>query len=85
MDETMLQQAFWAYFSEAASYTKIKGNRYIIANDLLERTAIKHAMKRTQNNKVQAAKLVGLNRNTFRKRIEAYELEFPPYGKCHAS
>ena len=85
MDETMLEQAAWAYFSEASTYTKIKGNRYLIATDIIERAAIRHAMKRTNNSKVKAAKLLGMNRNTFRKRAEEYGLNFPPYGRCHAS
>jgi DNA-binding NtrC family response regulator len=40
----------------------------------LEREMTLHAMRRTGNNQVRAAKLLGITRGTLRKRLERYEI-----------
>jgi two-component system response regulator AtoC len=43
--------------------------------DRIERFLIKRALKETDNNQVQAAKLLGISRNTLRHRIYKYRIE----------
>ena len=40
----------------------------------VERPLIRHALRETGGNQIQAAQLLGLHRNTLRKKIEAYGL-----------
>ncbi|NVN99552.1 MAG: sigma-54-dependent Fis family transcriptional regulator [Geobacteraceae bacterium] len=51
------------------------GNRYQKVSQDLEKAAIKVALKRSDNNQVLTAKMLGISRNTLRSRIERYRLE----------
>jgi DNA-binding NtrC family response regulator len=46
-----------------------------VSLDEVERALLQQALARSGGNKVQAAKLLGLTRNTLRYRLEKYELE----------
>ncbi|MYG39620.1 MAG: hypothetical protein F4201_02165 [Nitrospira sp. SB0677_bin_15] len=43
----------------------------------VERPLIQHALHETNGNQVQAAKLLGMNRNTLRKKITEYHISVP--------
>ncbi len=43
----------------------------------VERPLIQHALHETNGNQVQAAKLLGMNRNTLRKKITEYQISVP--------
>jgi DNA-binding protein Fis len=77
MNETELEQAIWKYLNESPAFLKSNNGRYRTARELVEAVVIKHAMKRTRNNKVRAAQLAGMNRNTILRRIRAYGLNIP--------
>lgn len=42
--------------------------------DEVERVLIKETLRVTRKNQIQAAKVLGINRNTLRKKIEQYDL-----------
>jgi DNA-binding protein Fis len=85
MNEAQLEKTLVDFLSETQSFTKLRGNRYIIAGDLVDRVLITHAMERAGYNKRQAAQMLGCNRNTIRKKISAYGLKFPMYEQREAS
>lgn len=41
----------------------------------VEKTLIEHILHRTQGNQTQAAKLLGINRNTLYSKIQRYQLD----------
>ncbi len=43
----------------------------------VERPLIQHALHETNGNQIQAAKLLGMNRNTLRKKITEYQISVP--------
>ncbi len=43
----------------------------------VERPLIQHALHETNGNQIQAAKLLGMNRNTLRKKITEYHISVP--------
>jgi DNA-binding protein Fis len=47
------------------------------AMSLLERPLLAHALAMTGGNQLHAARLLGLNRNTLRKRCRELQLELP--------
>jgi two-component system, NtrC family, nitrogen regulation response regulator GlnG len=47
------------------------------AMSLLEKPLLVHALAMTGGNQLRAARLLGLNRNTLRKRCRELELELP--------
>jgi len=53
----------------------IKDNRELDAMSILEKELIERAIRRTSGNKVQAAVLLGINRNTLRNKMERYHIE----------
>ena len=62
-----------AYFAAHEGHLPPVGlyNRVI---DEVERVLIKETLRVTKKNQIQAAKVLGINRNTLRKKIEQYEL-----------
>jgi DNA-binding protein Fis len=57
--------------------TSRPGSVYRDALALLERPLLAHVLGLTGGNQVRAARLLGLNRNTLRKRCRALRLELP--------
>ena len=47
------------------------------AVEILERNLIARAVERTDGNRCEAAKLLGIHRNTLQRKIENYKLEDP--------
>ena len=50
----------------------------------VERPLIRHALHETNGNQVQAAKLLGMNRNTLRKKIAEYHIPVPRRSRQQA-
>ena len=48
----------------------------------VERPLIMHALAACKGNQVQAAKLLGLNRNTLRKKLAELDIKARPYRKA---
>jgi two-component system nitrogen regulation response regulator GlnG len=57
--------------------TSSPGRVYRDALELLERPLLVHALELTGGNQLQAARLLGLNRNTLRKRCRQLRLTLP--------
>ena len=53
------------------------GRLYRDALELLERPLLEHVLSMTRGNQLRAARLLGLNRNTLRKRCRALRLALP--------
>ena len=49
----------------------------------VERPLIQHALHETNGNQVQAAQLLGMNRNTLRKKIVEYHIPVPRRSRQH--
>ena len=49
----------------------------------VERPLIQHALRETNGNQVQAAQLLGMNRNTLRKKIVGYHIPVPRRSRQH--
>jgi len=47
------------------------------AVEILERTLMARALERTEGNRSEASKLLGIHRNTLQRKIEDYKLEEP--------
>jgi DNA-binding NtrC family response regulator len=45
------------------------------AVEILERTLMARALERTEGNRSESAKLLGIHRNTLQRKIEDYKLE----------
>lgn len=53
------------------------------AVEILETTLIMHALKRTEWNRTEASKLLGIHRNTLQRKMRDYKLkEQPPARKA---
>lgn len=50
----------------------------------VERPLIQHALHETNGNQIQAAKLLGMNRNTLRKKITEYRIPVPRRSRQQA-
>ncbi|MGE0173871.1 MAG: helix-turn-helix domain-containing protein [Oligoflexales bacterium] len=50
-------------------------NMYQLIMSKVEKPLLVQILRRVGGNQVQAAKILGINRNTLRKKIKAYELE----------
>src|SRR5947208_7569515 len=59
------------------------GRIYREALELLERPLLEHVLAMTGGNQLRAARVLGLNRNTLRKRCRELRLA-PPRGPRHA-
>jgi DNA-binding NtrC family response regulator len=53
------------------------GNGFFLeeAVELLEKTMISRALDRTNGNRCNASKLLGIHRNTLQRKIESYRIE----------
>jgi len=53
------------------------GNGFFLeeAVELLEKTMISRALERTNGNRCNASKLLGIHRNTLQRKIESYHIE----------
>ena len=54
---------------------KEQGNLYSIVMSHIEQPLIRETLRRTRGNKRQAAELLGINRNTLRKKLRQHSLE----------
>ncbi len=54
-----------------------KGVRYDIASRDFEKKYISRVLERAQGNQSQAARLLGIHRNTLSRKIAEYSLEVP--------
>jgi two-component system nitrogen regulation response regulator GlnG len=59
------------------------GNLYHAALAVLERPLFEHALARTGGNQLRAAHLLGINRNTLRKRLVDLDIDPEQFGKAH--
>jgi DNA-binding protein Fis len=71
MNEAQLKIALIDYLNEAPSYLSQAGNRYKIIEDIFRDVVYTHALARCKGCRVKAAKLIGINRNTLRTRLES--------------
>ena len=71
--ELQLERQLEALFKHIAENSG--QNIYPNIFDRIEKFLIKRAMQETDNNQVQAAKLLGISRNTLRHRIRKYEID----------
>ncbi len=63
-------------FVHAMKASSAKG-LHVTLIQAVERPLIRHALRETNGNQVQAAQLLGMNRNTLRKKIKAYRIPVP--------
>jgi len=54
------------------------------AVELLEKSLITSAMKRTQENRSAAAKLLGIHRNTLQRKCAEYEMQRKPARRAES-
>lgn len=79
--ETSGDGDYYAYFVKllepkvTADTPESIGNLYQKVSQGLEKATIKLALKKSANNQVMTAKMLGISRNTLRSRIERYSLE----------
>jgi two-component system nitrogen regulation response regulator GlnG len=59
------------------------GDLYHAALAVLERPLFEHALARTGGNQLRAAQLLGINRNTLRKRLGDLEIDPERFGREH--
>ena len=57
---------------------------YVTLIQAVERPLIQHALRETNGNQVQAAQLLGMNRNTLRKKIVEYRIPVTRRSHQHA-
>ena len=62
-----------AYFAAHEGHLPPAGLYDRVINEV-ERVLIKETLRATRRNQIRAAKVLGINRNTLRKKIEQYEL-----------
>jgi len=70
-----LDQTVAAWFREQASEPEGHGKLHASLFRKIERTLIEQALKKTNGNRWQAARLLGVSRTTVRKKIEEFGLE----------
>ena len=68
-----LEAALEAWFDEARP---VDGGVYHAALAAFEKPLFEHTLQRTQGNQLRAARMLGINRNTLRKRLS--ELDITP-------
>jgi two-component system, NtrC family, nitrogen regulation response regulator GlnG len=54
-------------------------SRFKFAYHIYDKTIIEHALSLSRGNQIQAARMVGINRNTLRKKIKVYEIYYKKY------
>ena len=57
------------------------GEIYRVAIGMLEAPLFRHVLARTGGNQLQAARLLGINRNTLRKRLSDLSIDPDRYGR----
>ena len=62
-------------------YSVDAGNIYDNTINNIERVIITKALQRTEGNQVQAARLLGLNRNTLHKKIQKLNIDVGRFKK----
>jgi two-component system nitrogen regulation response regulator GlnG len=78
VNETSLTGALENWLASEAPPDGLLHARAIAA---FEKPLIEHALRRTQGNQLRAAKLLGINRNTLRKRIGELEISPDRFGR----
>jgi two-component system nitrogen regulation response regulator GlnG len=58
-----------------------RGDIYDMVMQRVEKPLITHVLKRTEGNQVRAASLLGINRNTLRKKIRELGIKGPFNGE----
>jgi transcriptional regulator with PAS, ATPase and Fis domain len=72
-DEEDIISAIRQYFS-GHNNNELKGRIYESATGIVEKTLIQEALAETSGNQMRAARLLGMNRSTLRKKIKDYSL-----------
>ncbi len=60
---------------EESLYNEKKGILYRSIMDTIERYVIEYVLQRTDGNQLQAARVLGINRNTMRAKIKRLEIQ----------
>lgn len=55
---------------EESLYNERKGKLYRSVLDVIEKPLIEHVLERTEGNQLKAARILGMNRNTIRAKIQ---------------
>ncbi len=71
-----LEECIESKFGEFVRAMKASSSRSLHATLIraVEGPLIRHALRETEGNQIQAARLLGMNRNTLRKKIKAYRI-----------
>jgi DNA-binding protein Fis len=70
--ETVVELKISRFLEQIGTYYPDNFHSMIIKK--IEKPLITQILKRTGNNQVHAAKILGINRNTLRKKIKLYEI-----------
>lgn len=63
------------FYQQEKSQIEIKG-LYDIVIEQVEKPLIELTLKATRGNKVKSAKILGINRNTLKKKIDTYKIKY---------
>lgn len=58
-----------------------EGEGYRLLVNALERRLIESILRRTEGNQIQAAKIMGINRNTLRAKIKKFRVDVSEYKR----
>lgn len=70
-----VEQAVEHYFAQSSG--QLPENLHAIVLEVMEVPLIERVLKHTEGNQSQAAKILGLNRATLRKKIQQYGIKLP--------